>query len=112
MSWGKIVGWIVALGHRHRSRDRDLQGVDRAAPRAGRRDARRQADDQRHQPAAADRDRLSRRRPAVEDHAEDLRQSGAVSTSTVGDKVTAGQVLAVLESTNMQAQLDEAQRRA
>src|SRR5205823_13877533 len=26
----------------------------------------------------------------------------------VGDKVTAGQVLAVLESTNMQAQLDEA----
>jgi multidrug efflux pump subunit AcrA (membrane-fusion protein) len=29
---------------------------------------------------------------------------------TVGDKVSAGQVLAVLESTNMQAQLDEANR--
>ena len=106
--WGKIVGWLVALASSSEPQSQSTRcRLCRAARQSSTRSMVKPTVNV-SQSRAAHRDRLSRRQQAVEDHAEDLRQSRQLSTSTSATKFRAGDVLAVLESTNMQAQLDEA----
>ena len=86
-SIGRVAGWIVMLAIVAAVSYVVWQRVivPRRAPLVE--TTRGQADDQCHQSAAAHRDRLSRRQPAVEDHAEDLRQSRAAQLRPSATKV-------------------------